>query len=202
MLRDRGLVNVLRAQFANTGHLSPSMLARAKIGKGKMPQQVRGSPMLSPFPLPPLPTRLLAPLVCVHARPLLDLTTHSRWCKQTSHRTCSSDCPLASRDQVHALNDLVRIQADEVSALEAEARGARDRLEDLEKLLSESDRQAVEQVCLLLGKHDRTPGSRYYSPFAISLTRLSPCPTGTNNRLSIRNTRVVVSRARAEPCGA
>ena len=202
MLRDRGLVNVLRAQFANTGHLSPSMLARAKIGKGKMPQQVRGSPMLSPFPLPPLPTRLLAPLVCVHARPLLDLTTHSRWCKQTSHRTCSSDCPLASRDQVHALNDLVRIQADEVSALEAEARGARDRLEDLEKLLSESDRQAVEQVCLLLGKRDRTPGSRYYSPFAISLTRLSTCPTGTNNRLSIRNTRVVVSRARAEPCGA
>lgn len=41
LLRSLGIVGVLRAQYASTGTLSPSMLARAKLGKGTQAQQIR-----------------------------------------------------------------------------------------------------------------------------------------------------------------
>ena len=40
MIRSKGIVGVLRAQFANEGNLSPSLLARAKLGKGTQTEQV------------------------------------------------------------------------------------------------------------------------------------------------------------------
>ena len=36
-----GLVEVLRKQFANEGHVTPSMLAKARLGKGTQAEQIR-----------------------------------------------------------------------------------------------------------------------------------------------------------------